>query len=167
MKISIQMISIGSTELFFLFDHHHHPIIEANGISYSSLKTLLQSHPQIRQNQYLEKLAQIANFLVKGIEFQYIENIELFKENYYQKIDSEQASFLDDGLALKDYGIFDLSSMHAPLLKDKSLIFFVKHDYLGVPYRVTLFFPIENDLPKMTYELLPIKKHQFSDIQIE
>ena len=155
MKISIQMLSLGPIEIFFLFDHHHQPVIETMGIQYPLLPDLLETLPQLYEDQNLEKLAQIANFLAKGIEFQYIENIELFKENYYQQIEAEQASLLDEGPLLKDYGIFDLSVMHHPHLKDNQLVFFVKHDYLGIPYKVTLFLPIE-EMAKMSYELLPL-----------
>lgn len=156
MKISIQMLSIESTELFFLFDYQHQPVIEVNGIQYTSLRQLLDILPQLHHPQHLEKLAQIANFLAKGLEFQHIEDIELFKESYYQQIEAAQSSLLDDGPKLKDYGIFDLSAMHPPCLKKEQLVFFVKHDFLLIPYQATLFQPIENDLLHMAYEILPL-----------
>lgn len=155
MKISIQMLSVGSTELFFLFDQAHHPAIEMKGTQYTSLSHLLQALPQLANSQHIEKLAQIANFLAKGIEFQYIENLELFKENYYQQIEVEQLDLLNDGPKLKDYGTFDLSAMHSPLFKDQRLVFFVRHDYLSIPYQASLFYPIDQEPLRMSYELLP------------
>ncbi len=156
MKISIQMLFVGPNELFFLFNHQHQPVIEMEGIQYHSLGQLLHILPQLHHPQHIEKLVQIANFLARGIEFQYIEDIELFKENYYQEIEAEQSSLLEDSPKLKDYGIFDLSGMHPPCLKKHQLIFFVKHDYLSVPYQATLFQPIESESLHMNYELLPL-----------
>lgn len=153
MKISIQMLTLGSLEFYFLFNHHQ-PIVEVQSIQYSSLEHLIQKCPQLIHPQNIDKLAQIANFMVKGLEFQYIENIEAFRENYYQQIEIEQLTLLYEGTKLKDYGIFDLSDMHPPRLNGNQLIFFVRHDYLGIPYRVTLFFPITNDTPQLSYELL-------------
>lgn len=152
MKISIQMLTLGSLEFFFLF-HHHQPVIEVQAIQYTSLEDLIQKYPQLIHPKNLDIMAQIANFLVKGLEFQYIDDIESFKENYYQQIETEQMSLLDEETQLKDYGIFDLSEMHPPLLKENQLVFFVKHDYLGIPYRVTLAYPIKNDA-SIYYELL-------------
>lgn len=156
MKVSIQMLSLGSIEIFFLFNHHHQPLIEIEGIQYSSLPPLLEKFPELHHPQHLGKLAQIANFLAKGIEFQYIEDIETFKEHYYQQIEAEQSSLLYEGPSLKDYGIFNLSVMQLPYFKDKQLVFFVRHDYLGIPYQVTLCFPIEKEPLEISYELLPL-----------
>ncbi len=156
MKISIQMLSLGSAELFFFYNQAHQPAIEINGISYSSLSHLLQDLPQLALIENIEKLAQVANFLAKGLEFQYIENIESFKENYWQQIEAEQSNLLHETTKLKDYGLFDLSLMHPPQLRDYKLIFFVKHDYLLIPYQASLFYPIDREPLHMSYELLPV-----------
>lgn len=155
MKISIQMLSIDSIEFFFLFNHRHHPVIEVQNIQYASLALLLHTYPFLSQSLHLEKLAQMANFLAKGLEFQYIENIESFREKYYQQIETEQSNLLDEGVTLKDFGIFDLSAMKPPYLENQNLLFFVRHDYSGIPYRASLLFPLEN-LPCLNYELLPL-----------
>lgn len=156
MKIFIQMISLGPHELFFLFDHQHQPIIEAESIQYHALGHLLKSFPQLQEQDHLDKFAQIANFLAKGLEFQYIENIDFFKAAYYQQVELEQSSLLYEGSSIKDYGIFDLSFMHPPRLEDHKLIFFVSHDYLGIPYEVNLLYPMGKDTPELLYELLPL-----------
>lgn len=156
MKTSIQMLSLENLEFFFLFNHQHKPIVEIQGHQFSSLHKLIQKFPLINQPQHLDILAQIANFLAKGLEFQFIQNIDSFRENYYQQIETEQSSLLYEGFNLKDYGVFDLSTMHAPLLIDQKLSFFVKHDYLGIPYKVTLMNPVDCNSPNIIYELLPI-----------
>lgn len=156
MKISIQMLSLGSTELFFLFDQAHHPAIEVKGIRYTSLGQLIQALPELTDKKHIDKLAQIANFLAKSLEFQYIEDIENFKESYLQQLEADELNLLQDTLKLRDYGIFDLSVMHPPHLIDHKLVFFVKHDYLSIPYKASLFTPIHIEGFHLSYELLPL-----------
>ncbi|MFI0434941.1 MAG: hypothetical protein ACH350_04330 [Parachlamydiaceae bacterium] len=156
MKISIQMISLAPHELFFLFDHEDQPVIEANQVQYRSLGRLLQMFPQLNFSKHLDKLAQIANFLARGLEFQYIEDIESFRLFYYQQMEAEESALLYEGTHLKDYGIFDLSVIHPPRMKEGKLIFFVKHDYLNIPYQTILHYPIGYGGPNMVYELLPL-----------
>lgn len=156
MKISVQMLSLDSHELFFLLNSENQPVIEIHEIQYHNLGSLLKAYPQLQREKHLDKVAQIANFLARGLEFQYIDDIENFKTSYSQKIERIPSSLLDERPSIKDYGIFNLSMMHPPLAKDHQLIFFVKHDYLGIPYRVTLHYPAANDPnPRMDYELLP------------
>jgi hypothetical protein len=87
------MSSLGSSDFFFLFDAQYQPTIEVQGIPYTALGEILHFFPEFHQSQNLEKLAQIANFLANSLEFQYIENIEAFKEDYYQQIEAEQSFF--------------------------------------------------------------------------
>lgn len=156
MKIPQQILTLGSIELLFLFDQAHHPIIEFNGRGYSTLFHLLQDIPELGKSPHIETFAQIANFLAKGVEFHYIKNIEGFKKNYWQEIEKEKFSPFRKERQLKHFGTFDLSDMHPPILLDQRLTFFVKHDYLSIPYRASLFFPIREELFQMTYELLPL-----------
>lgn len=155
MKISIQMISLGPHELFFLFDYQHQPIIEAKEVQYNSLGCLLHDFPQLNEQKNVDKLAEITNFLGRGLEFQFIEDIESFKLSYYQQIESEQSALLYEGSSIKDYGVFDLSVMHPPSLRGDKLVFFVKHDYLNIPYQATLIYPIGYGALNLIYELLP------------
>ncbi len=158
MKVFIQMMSIDSADLYFLFNQAHQPAVEIEGIiyTYTELKHLLQAIPALSNSLYLEKLAQIANFLAKGLEFQYIEDINRFKENYWQQIEEEQLDMTNECSCLRDYGIYDLSVMHPPYLKSNKLIFFVKHDYLSIPYQASLIYPIHENPCPMFYELLPL-----------
>lgn len=157
MKASIYMIPIEQLELNFFFDQDHKPAINVEGQTYNSLVALFQSFPILSNPRYREKVAQIVNFLLKGLEFHYIENIEKFKEEYQQQIEYEQLSLEDRLVRLSDYGIYDLSSMHAPAVINGQLIFFVKHDYTQLPYKVSVGFPITSDYPNARYELLPFK----------
>jgi len=157
MKISIRMLTLGSEELFFLYNHKQQPVIDVRGKQYANFGELYERYPQLGQKENIGALAQITNFFAKGIEFQFIENIEQFKENYYQRIEADQSSLLYEGSALKDFGIFDLSLMHPPILKGDRLTFFVKHDYLELPYQATVRYPIVNGQLEVSYELLPIK----------
>jgi hypothetical protein len=153
-RTSIHMISIQNKELHFFFDQDNLPTVEIEEKKYSSFFSLLTDLPDLQHICDLDKVAQIINFFSKGLEFHYIENIEHFKEDYLQRIEAEQID-LGGNLHLSDYGVFNVGLLHPPLLTERKLIFFVKHDYNSLPYRVSFPFPVTDGLVTIRYELLP------------
>jgi hypothetical protein len=157
MKVSIRMLSLGPLELNFLFDRYHQPAIDIEGKIYTSLGSLCRHIPQFSDIHYLEKLAQVANFLVKGLEFHYIEDIELFKEDYAQQLEAEELKMLNEEPRFNQ-GLYDLSGMHPPRVVNQQLIFFVKQEDPVVPYRVSLEYPVCAEMPVVSYEALALLK---------
>jgi hypothetical protein len=157
MKISIRMLTLGSLELNFLFDRYHQPAIDVEGTIYTSLGSLCRHIPQFSEDQHLEKLAQVANFLVKGLEFDYIEDIELFKEDYAQQLEAEQLQMLNEEPHFNQ-GVYDLSEMHPPRVVNHRLVFFVKQEDPMIPYRVSLDYPVCTEMPIVLYEALALLK---------
>lgn len=157
MKISIRMLSLGPLELNFLFDRYHQPAIDIEGKIYTSLGGLCRHIPQFSEIEHLEKLAQVANFLVKGLEFHYIEDIELFKEDYAQQLEAGQLQMLNEEPRFNQ-GLYDLSEMHPPRIVNQHLIFFVKQEDPTIPYRVSLDYPVCTDEPVLSYEALALLK---------
>jgi hypothetical protein len=155
MRASIHMIPIETLEFNFFFNQENKPTIEVKERIYTSPAPLFRDFPILSNPHYPEKIAQLINFLLKGLEFHYIENIEQFKEDYYQQIESEQITLNDQPAHLSDYGVYDLSDMHAPTIQNGTLTFFVKHDYTHLPYKVSVPFPILTDQIRASYELLP------------
>lgn len=157
METLIQILTVEMKQILLYFDKSHQPTIFIEGKSYSTLFPILQVMPELYKKNYFDQLAQIANFLAKGLEFKYIEDIETFKKNYSRTIQSEKLTPDEwhDQSQLKYYGLYDLSSLHAPSMINSELVFFVKHDYLSIPYQVTLHLPIKNEELQMAYELLP------------
>jgi hypothetical protein len=155
MKTCIQMLHLDQTKLYFFFDQDHQPAININGAKYTSLYFLYQDFPSLATSLQVEKIAQITNFLVKGLEFQFIENIIQFKEEYTQVLEAGQIDLLHNVPCMHDYGIYDVSLMHKPKIVADELIFFVKHGYTQLPYKVSLNHPLIKKKFTVQYELLP------------
>ena len=155
MRTSIHMISIQNSELHFFFDEDNRPAIDAHGKVFSSLFDLLKEVPDLAFPRYLDKIAQIINFFNKGLEFQYIDNIENFKEDYLLRIEAEQLQWDGRQPRLSDFGIFNVETIHPPLIIKDKLVFFVKNDYTSIPYRVSIQFPFIDESILAHYELLP------------
>lgn len=155
MKASIQLLYIDETRIHFFFDQSHRPAIDIEGTTYTSLYDVLRQFPQFAVPQQADKMAQLSNFLMRGLEFHFIENILKFQEDYVQGVEAGQFELLQNSPSQNDYGIYDISGMHPPRLTMHALIFFVWHDYTKVPYRASLDYPIHDQHFIMKYELLP------------
>ncbi|CUI17232.1 conserved hypothetical protein [Candidatus Protochlamydia naegleriophila] len=155
MKASIQLLHIGETRICFFFNQNDLPAIDIEGTTYTSLLEVLLHFPQFAVPQQADKIAQLSNFLMRGLEFHFIENILKFQEDYAQRIDAGQFEVLQNIPCQNDYGTYDVSIMHPPRLNAHELIFFVWHDYTKIPYRASLSYPICDQNFIMKYELLP------------
>jgi hypothetical protein len=153
MKTAIQLILIEDVEFSLFFDLNSQPAIEVQNQIFQSNEALFQAFPFILHPKHVIKTVQIANFLIKSLDFQYIENIEAFQTDYHQRIESEQASFTQQLPRLSDYGIYEVSCMHLPQMRKNQIIFFVKNDYTHLPYKVTITIEAHNI--EASYELLP------------
>lgn len=155
MKAFFKDLPMGRTKLHLFFNRSRQPIVKAKGKNYFSISTLIQDFPQLNTPQESDKTAYLMNFLTKGLEFEYIEDISAFQKTYQAQIVSGKTDLLLNKPCLNDYGIFDISQMHHPKIIGGKLIFFVKHDYSQLPYRVFCDFPIQREEPRIGYELLP------------
>jgi hypothetical protein len=158
MPAALFNICIGDISFHLAFDAQRQPFVEANGISYTSLSRLYQDFPFLFNEPFLEQTAQLTTFLLKGLEFRYIEKIELFKSNYKQQIEREQKEINWSEPRLSDYGIFDVSKIHPPLIKNGKWSFFVQEGHTQLPYKVTISLPPPPKNGKIAYELLPLSK---------
>lgn len=152
-------VHLNSIEFKFLFNAHHHPVIEVKGQPYTSLMDLFRDFPILTHPSHREKSAQMINFLIKGLDFQYIHNIENFKEAYQKQVEVEQESLMNPSFNLTQYGRFDVSVMHPPKLEKGKLIFFVKNEHDQLPYQVSLPFPVHSDKFYIHYQLLPFAQN--------
>ena len=135
MKIAIQMLSVGVHEIHFFFNESYDPLVEIDGMECASLKEILIKLPELKEEKYFHKFAQLIIFLTKGLEFELIDSPGQInqEENETQ---------------------FDLSAIEPPKLFNRIFVFFAKHDYLGSPYKVT--FDFQSHLTR--YDLLEALK---------
>jgi len=142
-------------ELFELkINEDNIPIVQHGSTHYKDIYKLTIDFPLLTKGRNIEVLSQLANFLFQGTSYKFINNISEYKESYLNRIEFEKNSldFLPERLI--DHGIFDLNSMHPPVINGKELTFYVYDDHTGVPYKVTCPFPIPANV-KAVYSLLP------------
>lgn len=147
MKASIQQLTLAEQEWLFFFDFEDKPCIEVDGITYTYdlLTDLFESFPTLFQLE-LDKTAQVVNFLASGLEYQFIENSDQFKEEFLQRLEGDKRY---------NYGLFDVSKMHSPIIRNSHFIFFVMEERTQLPYRVSMDLPYIEGISSIRYELLP------------
>lgn len=142
-------------ELECLIDADKQPTIIYNNHKYKTLHSLLEMIPALSEPQSLQPLAYVVNFFAKGFDYQYIENIKQFKDDYLNRIEFEKNSFDYMPDRLIDHGVFNVVVMHPPLIINNELVFFVKNIQSGLPFKVSCPFPITSEFSSPLYQLLP------------
>lgn len=148
------MIDLDNISFECKLDDHHNPVITHDSKKYKNLFSLIEDFPELKKATNMKLLVQAANFLFQGVSYHLIEDINIFKEAYLNRIEYEKNSLDYMPVRLIDHGIFDVSIMHPPQIIGDELIFFVQDDRSGIPYRVTCLYPI-TQASKGTYHLLP------------
>lgn len=142
---------------------NENPFVEFERQIFSHVWLLSQQLNLLSDSIYLKEFAEIANFLWKGLQFKFIENIQEYQNYYIQQIDLEKKFPTDIfPCRLTDYQIFDVSVMHHPILDEGQLLFFVYQESTNLPYRVVCPFPYISSSTLVHYQVLPIKTQALS-----
>ena len=145
-------------------DSHGNPAITSKkhglGTLHTSVTTLIEEFPFLTKAQNLLLFAKLANFLFKGLDYEVIEDVEKYKQEYLDQIDSESESFELPPFALTSYGgEFDVKEISPPYLKkdkaesDKHVLVFYATQ--RIPYRISCEFSLGSDDFSYRCELLP------------
>ena len=154
---TIKEISIGSSTLR-LFMQEQTPLVEYEGQVFNHVWLLTQQLPSLSDPIHIKQFAEISNFLWKGLQFQFIDNIAVYQKFYTEQVELER-KFSSDVFPyrLTDYKIFDVSVMHDPHLESNQLFYFVYNSTTALPYRVVCPFPYNSTSTLVHYQILPIK----------
>lgn len=154
---AIKEISVGPYTLSLVM-RDQTPLVEYEGHFFNHVWLLNQQLSYLSDLNYLPEFAEISNFLWKGLEFQFIENIVDYQKFYIEQIELEK-KFPSDVFPyrLTDYKIFDISVMHQPHVENEQLSYFVYHVTTAIPYRVICPFPYTSTSTLVHYQILPIK----------
>lgn len=153
-SIPINKFVIQGNELQCVLDHERHPLVIYGNHSTSKIETLVKAFPVLKEQENYSILAYLINFLARGLEYQFIENITKYKEEYTNRVEFEQNSFDYIPRRIIDHGVFDITVMHAPRVLKEEFVFYVKEDHTGLPFCVHADFPIHEN-QKVRYQLLP------------
>lgn len=153
----IKEISLGPYTLRLLM-HNQTPLVERDGEFYNHIWLLCQQLPLLSDPAHISIFAEIANFLWKGLQFQFIDQIADYQRFYNEQVDLERRCPTDIfQFRLTDFKIFDVSVMHEPRIDGNELSFFVYHASSALPYRVVSPFPYIEASALVHYQILPIK----------
>jgi hypothetical protein len=143
-------ITVGAAELHCGIDDNQR-YVEVNETHHHQLGNLIDAVPELVGGDDCLALAKAANFLLKGITYTVIEDIEGYQEQYCTRVAAEDAAFDERTRRISDYGVFDVSVMKRPSVQANTITFFVQDRQMGLPYKVTIA------LPQLTnhYQLLP------------
>ena len=153
----VKEISLGPSTLRLLMQDQT-PVVEREGEFFNHIWLLTQHFPLLSDPAYIRQFAEISNFLWKGLQFQFIDQIENYQSFYIEQVELEKKCPTDVfQYRLTDYKIFDVSVMHDPCLEEGQLLYFVYQTSTGLPYRVVSPFPYTAASTLVHYQILPIK----------
>jgi len=153
----IKDIPIGAHVIRLYIDDSQ-PFVECEGLPFNHIWLLNQHLFCLSEITYLKEFAEIANFLWKGLQFQYIEDISKYQHFYVEQVELEKRYPGDIfPYRLTDYKIFDVSIMHEPRIENGQLNYFVFQAATGLPYKVICPFPYDSNSTLVHYQILPFK----------
>ena len=134
------------------------PKLQLKEQSFTSIHELIDVLPSLSNAENRLHLAQAINFLARGLEFHVIEEPEEFNSAYEIRINQEiRQPQYGSPLRLTDYGIFDTSLIHLPIVEKGFFVFYVENEYNGLPYKVSISYPLREAQAQIRYELLPYR----------
>lgn len=158
MKIKIKEIPLANEKIILSLKNQN-PHAEWKQKEYSYLWFLIEQAPQLSETIYLQEFCEISNFFWKGTQFEVINSISSYQQEYIDRIDLEYNNPADIfPYRLTDYAIFDISVMHEPKLLNGMLNYYVYNVTNGLPYLVVCPYPYPVASTKVHYQILPILK---------
>lgn len=116
------------------------PVVIVAEARAADLDEALRLAPALSDPKWLKALAQVANHLAKGDQFEPILDPAAFQAAYMAAYNAEDpdAEPVPGNTRLHDYGLPDFSQIAAPAMKGNTLIFFARNTFMGIPYKVTM-----------------------------
>lgn len=134
------------------------PVVEREGEFFHHIWHLSLQFPPLSDPASIVPFAEISNFLWKGLQFQFLDQVEDYQRFYIEQIELEQKCPTDIfQYRFTDFKIFDVSVMHPPRLEDGELFYFVYNTTNGLPYRVVCPFPYTVSSTVVHYQILPLR----------
>ncbi len=155
-------IALGTTHLDCSLEEGKR-VVDYNGIHYKQLSALVSACPEVRQQEHRNEFARVANFLFKGLTYEVIDDIAAFKKEYRERVAKEANGLDTRGPRISDYGLFDVSGMHGPQIRDDKMVFYVRHSKTELPYEVSV--ALSPNRKKASYHLLPFLGGEISPVK--
>ena len=121
-------------------DTQNVPVVVIDDVLVTSAKELLASAPALQELEYVRVYANILNHLAHGYEYELIIDPAAFQMQYTKEYEAEDENeqSVPGLIHLHNYGVPSFKEIKSPFYEGDILIFYVRHNYLGVPYKATL-----------------------------
>ena len=107
-----------------------------------TLAEVLQIAPGITDPRWTRLYARVVNHLTYGYDYEMITDPAAFEAEFRAAWEAEPETVPDDApvtpTRLRDLGMPDFTQIAAPAIVDGELVFYVRSNYYGIPYRVGL-----------------------------
>lgn len=140
----IQQETINNEQFLFIYNENTGQCVEYKGKQYSSLTDLVHDVPFLSDPKNIVAFCKIANFIFRGLEFNFIEDIAKYQKLYHEVFSK----------ILPEYGIYDLTPMQKPKIENGKAVFYVENSGTHVPYHASCTFPFKDKSARYDYELL-------------
>lgn len=158
MNTRIRDIYLGQTTINLNLKNNK-PYAYLNNQEFSYLWFLVDKVPQLSEPHYLREFCEISNFFWKGVQFEFIDSIQAYQQQYIERIEMEYNNPADIfPYRLTDFAIFDISVMHEPKIEGDMLSFYVYNVTNGLPYCVICPYPYPVKSTQVHYQILPLLK---------
>jgi hypothetical protein len=103
-----------------------------------TLADLVEAAPDLKKPENLVMYCRAVNYLSRGNEYRLIDDPDAYRAAYEKQFQAEdpKAPFQEGAPRLHDFGRCQAEEIETPRVADGSVIFYVKDDFLGIPYRV-------------------------------
>lgn len=134
------------------------PIVIVGEAQVTNARELLDAAPALKDPEWIRVYANVLNHMAHGYKYELIIDPDEFQAQYMKEYEAEdpEAQAVPGLIRLHNYGIPEFDEIASPAYEGETLTFYVRENFLGIPYKATLgsFF-----LP--TYE--PVTLHMEGD----
>lgn len=152
----VNKVLVDGKEFLFALDKST-PLFLVGQQTFAHFYDLLLANPNLAKPENLIAYAKTISFECKGLGFRYIEDVTAFQKAYTERLAYESSFSGPLPQRLSNYGIYDVSKMHAPKIVDGRLLCFFEDVYSGLPYQLSVPHPMKNKQMDAKYTLLPFK----------
>lgn len=116
------------------------PIVIVEQAEVGDVAGLLAAAPALMEPKWVLALAQMANHLAQGEDYELILDPAAFKAAYMASYEAEdpEEQVAPGAVRLHNFGIPDFAAIHPPKMEGTTLVYFAENIFMGIPYRATM-----------------------------
>jgi len=116
------------------------PVVIIGESQVSNAKDLLAAAPALQEPEWIRVYANVLNHMAHGYKYELIIDPDEFEAQYMKEYEAEDPDEppVPGLIRLHNYGIPEFSEIAPPFYEGDTLTFYVRENFLGIPYKATL-----------------------------